>query len=290
MAARRRVCALSSQDGCCRVTAPVLDVRWTGVGSANPLASPQPRQGVWHLQTQPRCASHWHAPGFAPAPPGRFGGQHRPVHGRLRSGRQRTRVRQREHPDLGHLPRGPAAGGGVPRQPPAHRASPARLHTSQRLNRSAQGWTEAMVRSDSFTHGSDFAARITAVGFVWSMAGENIATGFSTPAQVIRGWMASTAIARTSSALVRLRRHRRQRRSHPRLRQPWWDLDAGLRSADGSSRPVDEHRSGKRLPLQLSESRRSCGGQLAAPAARAASSKARGAGLSRRYHSASSAA
>jgi uncharacterized protein YkwD len=67
-----------------------------------------------------------------------------------------------------------------------------RLHTSQRLNRSAQGWTDAMVRSASFTHGSDFAARITAVGFVWSMAGENIATGFSTPAQVVRGWMAST--------------------------------------------------------------------------------------------------
>jgi uncharacterized protein YkwD len=67
-----------------------------------------------------------------------------------------------------------------------------RLRASGRLNRSAQGWTNSMVRSDSFTHGSNFAARITAVGFVWSMAGENIATGFSTPAQVVRGWMAST--------------------------------------------------------------------------------------------------
>jgi uncharacterized protein YkwD len=67
-----------------------------------------------------------------------------------------------------------------------------RLRTSRRLNRSAQGWTNAMVRSDSFSHGANFAARITAVGFVWSMAGENIATGFSTPAQVVRGWMAST--------------------------------------------------------------------------------------------------
>jgi uncharacterized protein YkwD len=67
-----------------------------------------------------------------------------------------------------------------------------RLRVSQRLNRSAQGWTNAMVRSDSFTHGANFAARITAVGFVWSMAGENIATGYSTPAQVVRGWMAST--------------------------------------------------------------------------------------------------
>jgi uncharacterized protein YkwD len=67
-----------------------------------------------------------------------------------------------------------------------------RLHASRRLDRSAQGWTNSMVRSDSFTHGANFAARITAVGFVWSMAGENIATGFSTPAQVVRGWMAST--------------------------------------------------------------------------------------------------
>jgi uncharacterized protein YkwD len=67
-----------------------------------------------------------------------------------------------------------------------------RLHASRRLNRSAQGWTNAMVRQDSFTHGGDFAARITAVGFDWSMAGENIAAGYDTPASVVRGWMAST--------------------------------------------------------------------------------------------------
>jgi uncharacterized protein YkwD len=66
-----------------------------------------------------------------------------------------------------------------------------RLHASRRLNRSAQGWTNTMVREGSFGHGSDFASRITAVGFHWSMAGENIATGFVTPAAVVRAWMAS---------------------------------------------------------------------------------------------------
>lgn len=66
-----------------------------------------------------------------------------------------------------------------------------RLHASKRLNRSAQGWTNTMVRSNIFTHGADFAARITSVGFDWSTAGENIAAGYSTPASVVRAWMAS---------------------------------------------------------------------------------------------------
>jgi uncharacterized protein YkwD len=36
------------------------------------------------------------------------------------------------------------------------------------------------------------SARISAVGFNWSNAGENIATGYSTPASVVTAWMAST--------------------------------------------------------------------------------------------------
>lgn len=48
-----------------------------------------------------------------------------------------------------------------------------------------------MVTSATFTHGSDFSARLTAVGYVWSSAGENIATGFATPRQVVRAWMGS---------------------------------------------------------------------------------------------------
>lgn len=66
------------------------------------------------------------------------------------------------------------------------------LRESSRLNRSAQGWTNVMVSDRLFSHGSDFAARITAVGFHWSSVGENIATGFSTPAKVVSAWMAST--------------------------------------------------------------------------------------------------
>jgi uncharacterized protein YkwD len=48
-----------------------------------------------------------------------------------------------------------------------------------------------MVRHDFFSHGANFAGRITAVGFDWSMVGENIASGFRTAAAVVRGWMGS---------------------------------------------------------------------------------------------------
>jgi uncharacterized protein YkwD len=65
------------------------------------------------------------------------------------------------------------------------------LRENALLNRSAQGWTNTMVASRDFSHGADFAGRISAVGFRWSDAGENIATGFRTPAAVVRGWMAS---------------------------------------------------------------------------------------------------
>ena len=66
------------------------------------------------------------------------------------------------------------------------------LRGNPRLNRSAQGWTNDMVEHRAFTHGSDFASRISAVGFDWSNVGENIATGFETPSAVVAGWMAST--------------------------------------------------------------------------------------------------
>ncbi|HTX12521.1 MAG TPA: CAP domain-containing protein [Solirubrobacteraceae bacterium] len=66
------------------------------------------------------------------------------------------------------------------------------LSASPLLNRSAQGWTNVMVSSDQFTHGTNFASRIGAVGYDWRMAGENIATGYATPRGVVRAWMAST--------------------------------------------------------------------------------------------------
>jgi len=77
----------------------------------------------------------------------------------------------------------------VNRERGAHRLPP--LHGNRRLDRSAQGWTDFMVSHGEFTHGSNFGSRITAVGFRWSQAGENIATGFETPAAVVRAWMAS---------------------------------------------------------------------------------------------------
>jgi uncharacterized protein YkwD len=66
------------------------------------------------------------------------------------------------------------------------------LRENSRLNRSAQGWTQVMVSHEDFTHGADFASRITDVGFHWSNAGENIATGFATPTSVVTAWMSST--------------------------------------------------------------------------------------------------
>jgi uncharacterized protein YkwD len=66
------------------------------------------------------------------------------------------------------------------------------LQGSQPLTRSAQGWTDQMVSSGDFSHGSDFAGRIADAGYVWQAAGENIATGYATPRDVVNGWMAST--------------------------------------------------------------------------------------------------
>jgi uncharacterized protein YkwD len=66
-----------------------------------------------------------------------------------------------------------------------------RLAGSARLNTSAQGWTNVMVRRHAFTHGASFSARISAAGFDWSTIGENIAAGFPTPASVVTAWMAS---------------------------------------------------------------------------------------------------
>jgi uncharacterized protein YkwD len=68
------------------------------------------------------------------------------------------------------------------------------LAASDQLNRSAQGWTNTMVRTGRFTHGpgDTFAKRISAAGYDWQAAGENIATGYPTPGSVVNGWMAST--------------------------------------------------------------------------------------------------
>jgi uncharacterized protein YkwD len=66
------------------------------------------------------------------------------------------------------------------------------LRLSRRLDDSAQSWTNTMVHDRSFSHGSDFGARVSATGFDWSQIGENIADGYPTPAGAVRAWMAST--------------------------------------------------------------------------------------------------
>jgi uncharacterized protein YkwD len=64
------------------------------------------------------------------------------------------------------------------------------LSASSRLNDSAQGWTNTMVQHGIFSHG-DPGGRISAAGYNWSAEGENIATGYRTPNQVVSGWMHS---------------------------------------------------------------------------------------------------
>jgi len=68
------------------------------------------------------------------------------------------------------------------------------LSASAQLDSSAQGWTNAMVVTRQFTHGPGdaFARRISATGYTWQTAGENIATGLPTPRAGVSAWMAST--------------------------------------------------------------------------------------------------
>jgi uncharacterized protein YkwD len=75
----------------------------------------------------------------------------------------------------------------------AHHHLPA-LTVSGRLDHSAQGWTNTMVAHGFFSHfdgGSNPAARVQASGYNWWSVGENIASGYPTPAQVVSAWMAS---------------------------------------------------------------------------------------------------
>jgi uncharacterized protein YkwD len=67
------------------------------------------------------------------------------------------------------------------------------LTVSVQLNSSAEDWTNFMVSTHIFTHGPGdaFANRISAAGYDWQDAGENIATGYLTPASVVAAWMAS---------------------------------------------------------------------------------------------------
>lgn len=68
------------------------------------------------------------------------------------------------------------------------------LTVSSQLNSSAQSWNDTMVATGNFTHGAGtaFSDRISAAGYDWQTAGENIATGYPTPNAVVSAWMGST--------------------------------------------------------------------------------------------------
>jgi uncharacterized protein YkwD len=65
------------------------------------------------------------------------------------------------------------------------------LAESGALDSSAQGWSQTMVATNQFSHGPSFSARISAAGYPWGSAGENIASGYLTPRAVVARWMAS---------------------------------------------------------------------------------------------------
>jgi uncharacterized protein YkwD len=69
------------------------------------------------------------------------------------------------------------------------------LHAARKLTTSAQRYTSEMVREHFFSHrapnGSTPGARMMAAGFHWTWAGENIASGYTTPLSVVTAWMHS---------------------------------------------------------------------------------------------------
>jgi uncharacterized protein YkwD len=70
---------------------------------------------------------------------------------------------------------------------------PVRLNAQ--LNAAAVAHSQDMALNDFFSHtgsdGSNPNERITAAGYRYSLAGENIAAGFAIPATVVQGWMNS---------------------------------------------------------------------------------------------------
>lgn len=77
-----------------------------------------------------------------------------------------------------------------------HRYPPAPpLSLSPALTRAARTHARDMAAHDLFSHsgsdGSSPGQRATRAGYRWSVVGENIASGVSTPRQVVAGWLAS---------------------------------------------------------------------------------------------------
>ncbi len=77
----------------------------------------------------------------------------------------------------------------------AHPPVPA-LTFDERLRCSSRKHSKDMSVNGFFSHtGSDGStpwARMSSAGYTYTQAAENIAAGYSTPAAVVNGWMAST--------------------------------------------------------------------------------------------------
>jgi len=69
------------------------------------------------------------------------------------------------------------------------------LGLSSQLGQAAQAHAEDMANNNYFSHtglnGSQPSNRVDATGYVWYYVGENIAAGYSTPAETIQQWMDS---------------------------------------------------------------------------------------------------
>jgi uncharacterized protein YkwD len=69
------------------------------------------------------------------------------------------------------------------------------LRTDERLRTAARAHSADMVRYDYFGHdghdGKDPGYRMTAAGYSWSAWAENIAYGYASAAEVVKGWMNS---------------------------------------------------------------------------------------------------
>ncbi|WP_327427792.1 CAP domain-containing protein [Streptomyces sp. NBC_01236] len=69
------------------------------------------------------------------------------------------------------------------------------LTLNAKLTKAAQAHSVDMASHQNMSHtgsdGSDPGTRITRAGYIWSSYGENVAYGYSTPEQVMAGWMSS---------------------------------------------------------------------------------------------------
>lgn len=71
------------------------------------------------------------------------------------------------------------------------------LSIDEKLTAAAQGHSADMAANNFFDHtgsgGSDVSDRASSAGYSWGMVGENIAAGYSSPADVFAGWKTSAA-------------------------------------------------------------------------------------------------